>query len=392
MKRILTAISPHIKWLWLIPYFFIAVIGWFNRANIWKYIPIKSDSAVFPIFKLAFDVLYILIGALLLSGIIKLIQAPPLAWWRFQRTVTRTGLYNDRQEYPVLRSVRPDKDKQHGKILEIKNVGLSVADFEAAAPRLGAALGGKIYRIAYGRKTAYIRLYVLPHKYDIPSVISVDSERLCKEPNCLVVGKTGSGKSYALLTLLGIYAQHISDCSITICDYKKSSFSEFADTPNFYGYEDVPDGIRTFYKEFSERLAANDEERNKKIRILLIDEYGALISAQDKKAADELRTMVANLLFMGRSLGLRVLIGVQRADSEHFKNGARDQFRSIMSLGDLSKEQKSMLFTDYKDEMNEHNALGEGYLLIDGQLERVRVAKIRDMDVLNDSIRKAMCR
>ena len=103
--------------------------------------------------------------------------------------------------------------------------------------------------------------------------------------------------------------------------------------------------------------------------------------------------MVANMLFMGRSLGMRVVIGVQRADSEHFKAGARNQFKSILALGDLSKEQKQMLFSEYKDKMNERNGLGEGHLLIDGQdIERVKVAQIKDFDTLNNTIRQAMCR
>jgi len=140
-------------------------------------------------------------------------------------------------------------------------------------------------------------------------------------------------------------------------------------------------------------LEANDEKRNAKKRVLLIDEYGALIAAQDKQAADELKMMVANMLFMGRSLGIVVLIGVQRADAEHFKAGARDQFKAILALGNLSKEQKMMLFADHKDELTDNNGVGEGYLLEDGRgIERVKVALIDDFDGLNQTIRQAMCR
>lgn len=96
---------------------------------------------------------------------------------------------------------------------------------------------------------------------------------------------------------------------------------------------------------------------------------------------------------MGRSLGIRVLLGVQRSDSEYYKAGARDQFRVILAMGNISREQKQMLFADYKDSMDEQNSLGEGYLLVDGQdIERVKVEPVKDMDRLNASIREAMSR
>ena len=242
----------------------------------------------------------------------------------------------------------------------------------------------------WNMKTTHV--HVLPKKYDVAKVISPTRE-IYDLINLLVVGATGTGKSYALATILGSVARFTPDVSITICDYKKSSFAQFEDTPNFYGYENVPDGIRAFYREFSERLEANDEKRNAKKCVLLIDEYGALIAAQDKQAADELKMMVANMLFMGRSLGIVVLIGVQRADAEHFKAGARDQFKAILALGNLSKEQKMMLFADHKDELTDNNGVGEGYLLEDGHgIERVKVALIDDFDGLSEMIRQAMYR
>lgn len=331
-----------------------------------------------------------------LACIVQFIRTPPIKAKRFLQACKRNGIKNCSGEYPRLRSVRGDKTKLYGLIWEIDNKGVTVSAFEDKTEQLETALNFRIDRIELCKKSTCTRLYVTPRKHVRPTIISPYNEFFAKElsklPNLLCVGKTGSGKSYALSVLLGIYAI-IPSLSITVCDYKKSSFAQFEDTPNFYGYEDVPNGIKAFYQEFSERLAANDEERNKQIRVLLIDEYGSLISAQDKKAADELKTMVGNMLFMGRSLNMRILIGVQRADVEHFKAGARDQFRAILALGDLSKEQRQMLFSDYKDKMNERNGLGEGYMLIDGKgIERVKIAPIRDFEVLNDTIRKAMCR
>jgi hypothetical protein len=231
---------------------------------------------------------------------------------------------------------------------------------------------------------------ILPEK---PRMISHKDKKLTDGMiNLLCVGKTGSGKSYALLTILYLFAR-FKNANITICDFKKSSFVQFAEMPNFYGYEDVPTGIREFYKEFDERLKEGNAERNKNVKVLLIDEYGALISSRERKEADELKSMVATMLFMGRSLGMIILIGIQRADSEHFRAGARDQFSAILALGNLSKEQKSMLFSEYKDEMTTRNGLGKGYLYRDWHgIERVKIAKIRNFGKFNDCIREAMKR
>lgn len=384
-NKLLVFLMPYKKWCILALHLVAMLAVWLKRKIIYQNIPFQ-----FPTELLDFMLLVLIFTGLVC--IVQLLRLPPYARWQFQRSVETAGIHNGKGEYPVLVSVSPDRNKVHGKKYLIDNKGISVADFTNANnfARLEAALNGKIYRVDYGRRSTRILMYILPRRFVKPYIISLDSVELAKEPNFLVVGKTGSGKSYALSVLLGIYA-NIPNVHITICDYKKSSFAQFSDSANFYGFEEVPDGIRVFYEEFQYRLAANDEKRNKEIRVLLIDEYGALISAQDKKTADELKTMVSNMLFMGRSLGIRVLIGVQRADAEHFKAGARDQFRAILGLGNLSKEQKQMLFSDYKDTMNEHNGLGEGYLLIDGQdIEQVQVAEIKDMEKLNIQIRLAM--
>lgn len=379
----------------LIIYALTVFVTWQNRLEIYALIPMHHRNTNY-FFE---NILFIVVAIALFVGLARFTYhlKTPLLWAkRFQRAFERIGLRNSLGECPILISRRKDLQKQYGFIYLLNNQGLTIADFEGKSAQLEAALNIKMYRrLEYGKKSSRTLLYAIPRKYATPTTLSLDNDALvrefCKLPNLLCVGKTGSGKSYALSVLLGIYAKYIPAASITICDYKKSSFAHFEDTPNFYGYEDVPDGIRAFYQEFSERLAANDEERNKIVRILLIDEYGALIGAQDKKTAEELKTMVANMLFMGRSLNMRVLIGVQRADAEHFKAGARDQFRAILALGDLSREQKQMLFTDYKDKMVEHNGLGEGYLLIDGQdIERVKIAPIANFEALNNAIRKAM--
>jgi hypothetical protein len=76
-----------------------------------------------------------------------------------------------------------------------------------------------------------------------------------------------------------------------------------------------------------------------------------------------------------------------------FARSARDQFKAILGLGNLSKEQTQMLFSDYKDKMLANNGVGEGYLLIDGEgISRVKVVGVKDPATLDEIIRPAMCR
>lgn len=392
---IVEAMGYYWKWALLIIYLVIAYAIWEKQNIFFDLLPINEKFLLYSHVRIIENILLVLIGIVSFLGIIQIMRTPVLLNFIYKRRFSKFNFTNSVGEYPRLLSRKKDRNKKHGVIYTFNNNGLSILDFEKDITQLDIALRGHIYKINYGKKNIKkTMLYVLPKKYDTPNIIAFNSDYMIRNMiNLLCIGRTESGKSYALLVILGSLSEYYPDISFTICDYKKASFSQFVDTKNFYGYEDVPNGIRNFYKEFTERLEANDEQRNNQKIVLLIDEYGALIAAQEKKQADELKTMVANMLFMGRSLGIILLIGVQRADAEHFKTGARDQFKSILALGNLSKEQKNMLFSDYKDKMTANNMTGEGYLLEDGHdIVRVKVARISDFEKLNDNIRRAMNR
>lgn len=368
----------------------IAVLGYvvaciviFNNRNI---IPA-------PLGTLTRDLFLIALAICSLTALVEFLRFP-FGKEKFDRAFRKIGLKNSLLEYPVLVSAKRDKHKEHGVIYTTKNMGIPITDFDNNTAALESALNLKIYKLDYGKNAKKTKIYAMPFKYDKPRIVSTDSTDLVEDMiNLLCVGATGSGKSYALLTILGAFSKK-PNTKIVVCDYKKSSFSQFENTKNFYGYEDVADGIKAVYKEFSERLEENNQERNNNKVVLLIDEYGAFLAAQDKKTAEQYKTMIANMLFMGRSLGVVTFLGLQRADSnEYFKAGSRDQFKMVLALGNLSKEQKSMLFYDYKDKLNHNNGVGEGYLLIDGKgVERVKIATIKNFDVLNEEISQAMNR
>lgn len=203
----------------------------------------------------------------------------------------------------------------------------------------------------------------------------------------LCVGATGKGKSYSLMIMLGKIAKYEPNAHFVVCDYKKASFGWLQGSAGFYGYTAVTDGIETVYQEFKQRLELNDSNRNAQRVICLIDEYAAFVYSLSKKVAEEVKSKISEMLMMGRSLGIHLIIGIQRADAEFFKGGTREQFSAVLMLGNLSKEQKLMLVPDYRDEMTAINGRGQGYLLLDGQgICRVQVPRVTDVDKLHRAI------
>ena len=215
-----------------------------------------------------------------------------------------------------------------------------------------------------------------------------------RHPMLLIVGGTGAGKSYGLSLLMGKISTHIPDSQLYLCDFKDIDFREFADCPRRWSYEKCSEGLNSFYESFKARLDGEDTTTHRKL--LIFDEWAAFImSRSDKKEQDKIKSMLSTLLMMGRGVQHHIIIGLQRADAQLFPMGGRDNFGAILAMGNISKEQKLMLFPDFRENMDETNGRGQGYLYLDGDVDgikRVQVPSIKDFDKLNSAIRDGLTR
>ncbi len=200
----------------------------------------------------------------------------------------------------------------------------------------------------------------------------------------LLTGSTGSGKSYALMFLIGCLLKDSPETEVFICDFKNSEdFRFLKNYPMYYAGQHCYEGVMEFFHRF------NDARENGKSfirRVLIFDEYPSYIfyqSMMDKdnktKLVSDVTNAIATTLNLGRGISQAAWLVTQRADSSLFANGARDNFQVVIGLGRLSKEQKGMIFTG-EEIPNEPMKRGEGYLLADGcEIRKVRYPQITNL-------------
>lgn len=385
IKRILYFCAPYLKYLTLAVYLAAAAILWPRR----DLLPTPALLGGFT--------RDTIVASLLLLGfvcLVDLLRRPFGIARRARETFLTAGLTNARGKTPALRSVRADRDKPHGKILEVWNKGISMADFDAKVHRLEAGLGGKIYNMEYGRGAKTTRLSLLPMKYIRPTIINPNDEALGAIHvrdliNLLVVGATGTGKTVAIKAIMSKIFKYQPDYSpsLWLLDFKQMDFRAYTDLPHYYGYTDCAQGLEDYYAAFKEAQASGVAGEP---QYLIMDEWGSFIMSLPKREAERSKALLAELLMLGRGYRFFPIIGIQRPDAGYF-NAARDNFQACLALGNLSPEGRRMVFPDSVTGQLTECRKREGHLYIDGKgLEKVKMADIADLDALDASIRAAI--
>lgn len=226
--------------------------------------------------------------------------------------------------------------------------------------------------------------YVVWLLYRLKMTLVMD---LRSHPSLLLTGSSGSGKSYALKYLLGKLLSHA--VKLYFCNFKRSEDFRFLEGyKDYYTYTACVDGLQAFYDTFKERQNSG-MEFDGTFHILVFDEFPAFILSEtmkDKKTAERYKSIVSEILMLGRSYGFGIWLVMQRPDSAFLSNGARDNFHSTITLGNMSKETKTMLYSGEELPERVYQA-GEGVCWIDGMgIKEIKFPRIRDMPSLEKRI------
>lgn len=196
----------------------------------------------------------------------------------------------------------------------------------------------------------------------------------------IIVGSSGSGKTTLLQYLLynliydsaecyKVMPDSFSDPLFMICDFKKSK--DLFGISDFYAeFDECYDLIKQFYQRFLE----TPEGGMGYDQVLIIDEVAGMLSyygmsKESKTKADEIRSIMANILMLGRSRRCYLWLVMQRYSANIFPpaSGAADNFPLCIGLSRLSPDSKKSLFAGMQLDFDFIPKPGRGIVYLEGQ-------------------------
>ena len=335
-----------------------------------------------------------------------------LRHWQLSRSIARAlleagyGIPVGEQFYRLPRvKIRFDDKGLTSGLVEIQNHILS--DTSLSAVNLSSALGVYVvdaqyieddnnyycYEIADSRIDRQLQFdsyqelcaYAKRHtdKYGPYTLFCDGRNEGIKIRSMLLVGISGSGKSYALM---GLIAQLRNWPIAPIVYYADPKGSDIAVLGGSLAPERTADDIdsiiellRQFYAAMMERKAEMRDKLNGKLGadfagfrlpayIFLFDEFAAFQASisRDKKRRDEVEELLRNVILMGRQLGFFVWVAMQKSDSSDIPTAIRDNLPWKICLGNAPSTTLMTVFGRSADLPSRHWDKGQGLVYCDG--------------------------
>lgn len=223
------------------------------------------------------------------------------------------------------------------------------------------------------------------HKLKINKFITINLETT---PGILIAAASGSGKSYYIMYLLVQMLKETN--SIFVIDGK---FREIKKAANQMGIKTTANNVDESLK-YIEQVEKLIKHRNAKENndddetvFLVIDEYlyflDNVLDAYGAKKVKEIERKIINIVITGRSMNVVLVISLQRLGAAKSKDEIglhlriRDNIATKVGLGNLSKENFEMLFSQTMDSKITTKGNREGYFKTEGiALQSFRVDDI----------------
>lgn len=181
----------------------------------------------------------------------------------------------------------------------------------------------------------------------------------------LIVGSTGSGKTYATYSLLLQLLNFSITPDIYIADPKQSSLYVLGkqiacdSTAGVTGeivlllerfYHEMTKREKELQKYLDKKLDSDYKDWELKPHVLIIDEFSSfmsVVSALDKSTRDKVNMYLTNIIQKGRQLGFFMWIIMQKSDSKILPTYLRDNLVFKVVLGQATDTTYQTAFEEY---------------------------------------------
>lgn len=216
---------------------------------------------------------------------------------------------------------------------------------------------------------------------DVINISGNISYRLSKTPHSLIVGGTGSGKSFFILGKIVSYLSLTPQAELYIVDPKKADLSllrfiggmeeKVVTEPNQIAkmlrevVEIMEDRYKTYFNDIS-AFGKDYTDFGLSPVILIFDEFSAFIHSVDKKLSKEVLDYIFIIVMKGRQAGVQVEILMQRPSADDLPTNIRAQMGFKAGLGAMDKIGYNMIFDTNDVDFKTVTEKGGGYIQIDG--------------------------
>lgn len=233
--------------------------------------------------------------------------------------------------------------------------------------------------------------------YSEKEPVSIDAS-IKNNTQTLICGMSGSGKSYLTNQYFARICLHGGHDSIVyFADFKQDdSFAHLRHCPRYFPYDKTLEALDIVYDILHKRQSGEDASRH--FVTLVWDEYMTNILSlhgTEKKKVEAVMHKVSEILMLGRSLAVRLVIACQRPDASAFPTGSRLNFGVIIIVGASIESIYSMLMPKELIEQigSREFHIGEGVMLWQGsELNFIKVPVIKNEEKMKQICIDALTR
>jgi len=236
----------------------------------------------------------------------------------------------------------------------------------------------------------------------------MDKQTVVPLASLLLVGATGSGKTYALYSLIYQMVNWLTKPVLCFADPKNSSLCVLGKRISPEWTAGTIEEIIAHLEDFNQLMTERKEEMQSKLKekldadyrhwslpayVYIFDEFSAfmgVVMTMDKQTRDKVQMLLRNIVLQGRQLGFFLWVVMQKSDSTDIPTNIRDNLIWKVVLGSATNTTYLTCFEHAADLPKRKFGPGQGLYSYQGRTLKPQITSFPslDFDILGSITKK----